>query len=253
MFAERIATTTGWQFQDAGEKSYRFTSPFTLGDDGQHLVFYVARPTDETYQITDFGETAMHADSMGVAISKQRRERLNESHGVTRAHFDDANRIVAEGPVDETSFALLDATKLALSLSFLMPRWVPKFHEMRFGAMVGEMLYGQFKERLLRKPTVTGISGKQIEFPFAIKMRDKLRFVSTISAADGVLDWSTVYQLLGKCTDAKQADELNERSIIIQDGVSNKEFGRAASLLAQCANVQSFSMAAAWAEVIAAE
>lgn len=251
MFAERISASTGWHFESAGEHSYRFTSPFTLGDDGQHVVFYVAQPTDDTYLITDLGETAMHADSMGVGISKQRREKLNTSHGVTLAHFDQANQIVAQGRAEDTAFALLDATKLALSLSFQMPKWKPKFNEIRFGVMVGEMLFAQFKERLLKKPTVIGISGKEIEFSFAIRMPEKLRYVSTISAADGSLDWSVVYQLLGKCTDAKQADDLNERAIIIQDGISQVEFGRAASLLAQCASVQSFSMAEDWAKAIA--
>lgn len=248
MFAEQISTETGWSYEGAGDRSFRFTSPFTLGDDGQHAVFYIAQPSERTFLITDFGETAMHAGSMGVEVTKQRRERLNDSHGVTLAHFDASNRIVAEGPINLASWALLDATKLALALSFQLPKWQPKFHEVRFNVLVGEMLFASFKERLLKKPTVTGISGKEIEFPFAIRMGNHLRFVSTLAANEGALDWSSVYQLLGKCTDAKQADDLNERAIIVQDGVNEKEFGRVASLLVQCANVQSYSMAESWAQ-----
>jgi hypothetical protein len=248
MFAERISASIGWHFEGAGAHAYRFTSPFTLGDDGQHAAFYVAQTTDTTYVITDLGETAMHAGSMGIHITKDRRELLNHSHGVTHARFDRKNQIVSEGLIEDAAFALIDATKLALALTFQMPKWLPKFNDLRFGIMVEEMLYASFREKLLRKPTVIGFSGRQIEFPFAIQMGNKLRYVSTISATNSSLDWTTVYQNLGKCTDAKLADDFNERAIIIQNGITPVEFGRASSLLVQCANVQSFAMAESWAE-----
>jgi hypothetical protein len=118
MKCEQLFEIIGWQCTPAGARAVRAVAPFTLGQDGQHAAFYLAQPTDETFYLTDGGETAMHAAQSGIEITKPHLEVLNRTSGVHFAQFGADLAITATGSIDEAELALWDAVKLALSLSF---------------------------------------------------------------------------------------------------------------------------------------
>ena len=79
---------SGWTVLPAGEHAIRAISPMTLGLDGQHAAFFIAYPDDATFYLTDACETSMHASSYGIELAPKRIDILNETPGVSLAHFD---------------------------------------------------------------------------------------------------------------------------------------------------------------------
>lgn len=79
MNCDQLLQVTSWECTPSGTRSVRAVSPFTLGNDGRHAAFYLASPTDDTFYLTDGGETAMHAAQSGIELTKARIEQLNRT------------------------------------------------------------------------------------------------------------------------------------------------------------------------------
>ena len=240
MTCDELHIITGWSCLPAGPQSIKAIAPLTLGEDGQHLAFYIASLSDGSFFLTDAGETAMHAEQMGVVLTKQRISGLNATCGVTFANFSQAMEITAVGQKADLSFALWDATKLAMALSFQHTRWMPKFHAIRFRKQVEQVLLSIVNaDHIIKSPKAVGMSGHQLEFPFALKATSgKLAYIEPIANQENSkVDWSHVYQASGKMSDIKMADAENDRWVIFEDGSVPNEFGKAATLLSQHAYV----------------
>ena len=249
MDCQQLLQITGWDCRPAGRRAVRAISPLTLGNDGQHAAFYLAQPDDTSFFITDAGETAMHAAAHGIDLNSARINTLNSSNGILAAKFSSSGEITASGPIGEVQDALWDAVKLALSLTFNSSKWAPKLDQVRFRALVEKILIDTAgPERLLRNYRVQGISGHNAEFPFALKAaNDQLYLIEPIALIYEKIDWSHIYQVHGKLSDVKQANEVAQRIVIFQEGAAAVEFGRAATLLAQSASIKTLSEARSWA------
>ena len=150
---------SGWTVLPAGEHAIRAVSPMTLGLDGQHAAFFIAHPDDATFYLTDACETAMHASSYGIELAAKRIDILNETPGVSLAHFDKSGAIVASGPNEQLQEALWDAVKLAMALSFQCAKWMPRFSQLRFRAQVGRALAaGVGVNRMVKGARAKGLS-----------------------------------------------------------------------------------------------
>lgn len=239
MTSEELHRITGWSCLPAGSQAIKAIAPLTLGNDGQHLAFYIASLSNGSYFLTDAGETAMHAEQMGVVLNKQRIASLNTTCGVEFASFTQSMEITAEGQQEDLSLALWDATKLAMALSFQHNRWMPKFHALRFRKQVEQVLLSAVNaERIVRPARAVGMSGHQLEFPFALEANGRLAYIEPIANKDRAkADWPHVYQAAGKMNDLKLSDPENERWIVFEDGLGAAEFGKAATLLSQHAHV----------------
>ncbi|WP_248322002.1 DUF1828 domain-containing protein [Caballeronia sp. Sq4a] len=251
MNCDQLLQVTSWECTPSGTRSVRAVSPFTLGNDGRHAAFYLASPTDDTFYLTDGGETAMHAAQSGIELTKARIEQLNRTPGVRFAHFGGNFAITAEGAADEAEMALWDAVKLAMSLSFSSEKWMPKIDHVRFRALVQSALVRVLgSERVSTSYRTKGISGHIVEFPLAVKSaNDRLYLIEPIALAGGEkIDWGRVHQVYGKLADVKQADEVADRLVVFEEGASQAEFGRAATLLAQTAEVTAYRELTRWTE-----
>jgi hypothetical protein len=249
MNCQRLLEITGWNCTPAGASAVKAVAPFTLGHDGRHASFYLAQPSDSTFYLTDGGETAMHAAQSGIEITKSRLEALNATVGVRFARFEEDLAITARGPIDDAEFALWDAVKLAMSLSFASEKWMPKLDHIRFRALVERtLLTAVGKERVCTGYRVLGISGHSIEFPLALKSANESLFlIEPIALINGEkIDWSRVHQVYGKLADVKQADSVTKRLVVFEDGAQAADFGRAATLLAQNAEITTLTSLADW-------
>lgn len=243
MNIELMTKLTQWEFRPCGANCLLAIAPVTLGEDGQHASFYVTEPADGQFALTDLGETAMHASSFGVELSAARLSALNATCGVRHASIRKDGAIYAEGNSNGLQAALWDALKLAMSLIFNLPKWSPKLDQMRFRALVEQVLLQTFgDDRLVRGIKATGISGHTVEFPFGFKVDDAtLCYVEPIALIDGKIDWGHVYQAHGKFSDVKLADDGSARLAIFEDGAAGIEFGRAATLLSQTTSIQTLT------------
>lgn len=235
-----LESITQWSCRPSGKASVRATAPFTLGEGGQHIAFYIACPTADTFYITDACETAMFAEQMGIALRKNRLDSLNRAAGISLATFGEDWSIEASGPIALLQRGLWDAAKLALALSFKTKSWQPKFAQAKFQAIVVRELEVQLgAERIIRQAKVQGISGHTIEFPAAIISRKSGLpiFVQPVALENDKVNWPAVYEFHGKLFDVKAASEAANRIAIIEHGATPLEFGRAASFLGTAAKV----------------
>lgn len=235
-----LESITQWHCRPSGRESIRATAPFTLGEGGQHVAFYIAQPSPESFYITDACETAMYAEQMGIALRKNRLDSLNQISGVTLAKFSDDWSIEATGPIGLLHRALWDAAKLALALSFKTKSWQPKFAQAKFQALVVEELEVQLgAERIIRQAKVQGVSGHTIEFPAAILSAKSgvPIFVQPVALENDKVNWPAVYEFHGKLFDVKAASEVANRIAVIERGATALEFGRAANFLGNAAKV----------------
>jgi hypothetical protein len=249
MNCDQLLDITGWHCAPAGAKSVRAIAPFTLGRDGRHAAFYLAQPSDETFYLTDGGESAMHASQSGIEITKARLDLLNRTTGVQFAHFGNDLAITASGPIAEAEMALWDAVKLAMSLSFSGDKWMPKIDHIRFRALVQKALVSAVgEEKITTSYRIQGISGHTVEFPLALRSaNDGIFLIEPIALVSSEkIDWGRVHQVYGKLADVKQADAVSRRLVVFEEGASAAEFGRAATLLAQTAEVTTLSELPDW-------
>ncbi|KND55140.1 hypothetical protein BPUN_3048 [Candidatus Paraburkholderia kirkii] len=152
--------------------------------------------------------------------------------------------------MEDAELALWDAVKLALSLSFAAEKWMPKVDHARFKALVRAALVGAVgEERVCVSYRATGMSGHIVEIPLAVKAaNDRLFYIEPIALGAGSkIDWGHVHQVYGKFADVKQADEVSDRLVVFEEGASDIEFGRAATLLAQTAEVTDYRNFGNWA------
>lgn len=236
-----------------GERSIRAVSPFTLGEDGQHASFYIASPSDDTFILTDASETAMHAEHMGVALTTRRFNSLNKTCGVSFAKFDASGSIVATGKTEELTFALWDAVKLALSLSFRSDEWKPKYAQEKFKAIVFKELAAQLgAKRIIKEARISAASGNTIEFPIGVKRNDNnVVYVQPIALENEKYNWAVIYQAHGKFSDVKAASEIKNRVAILEDGASSADFGRASNFLGETAEVYTLNHNRKWLDIFA--
>jgi hypothetical protein len=253
MNCTELASSIGWECYPAGQQAVRAISPLTLGEDGQCAAFYIASPTEDTFFLTDASETAIHAEQMGIALSKKRLNSLNKTFGVSKAHFEFDGAITAWGNKSELQEALWDALKLALSLSFKSPEWKPKFAQEKFQAIVYRELVAQLgAERVIKDVKVMGASGNTIAFPVGVRRLDKqLTYVQPVALENEKLNWSVIYQAHGKFFDVMGTSELRNRVAILEDGASSLDFNRAASFLSSAAEVHTLESTESWDFVFA--
>lgn len=253
MDCQKLAALTAWDCSNAGVNSIRAISPITLGEDGTHLSFFIATPSETTFFITDACETAMHAEHLGIELSKSKLDSLNKTCGVRRACFDQDGAIVAEGHIEELQMALWDAVKLAMALSSKNLAWRPKFEQSRFRDIVIAELAAQVgMQRILTARRVKGLSGHVIEFPIGVRRENgNICLVQPIALNNGAIDWPLVWQAHGKLFDIMQIAETKDRLAILEDGAPKDDYGRAVTFLTHAATVRTLTGTKNWQEVFA--
>src|SRR3546814_16789743 len=101
----------------AGDRAVRAVTPVPMGLDGQHGAFFIARPDEQSFYLTDAGAAAMHAAAYGIELNAKRLDLMNQAPGVSLARFDKTGAIIATGPVEQFKDAPWEAVKLATALS----------------------------------------------------------------------------------------------------------------------------------------
>jgi hypothetical protein len=251
---EKLLDIIGWECTPSGNRSILATSPLTMGEDGQHVSFYIANPDDNSYYITDACNSAMYASSLGVELTNNRLNILNSTFGVKNAKFNSGFEIIAECTNENLHDALWDAVKLAMSISFNTKEWLPKFNQIRFNNMVASILTEVAgKDNLLKSYKATGISGHEVKFPLAVRTDRRVCIIEPIAILETKkIDWSHVYKTVGKMIDVKQSDTINKRIVVLEDGASPSDFGKASTILSQSATVRTLGTAQSWINTLAA-
>ena len=231
-----------WQMTPQSSQTMRLVSPHTFGEDGMHIAFTVVFPTPDTFALTDHMAHMLYVTQTGAKYDKRKIQQLNHTHGIRFAQFDEYGEIMAQGSLNMLPFALSDALKLALSLSFKYPAWLPKFDSRRFRELVKKTLLQQVEpSQLLQDYPIMGMSGHEIIFPFAIQQPHSLCAIDTIALEHDKLSWKNVYQTFGKFSDIKKSNKEIKRLAIMEVDEEHKEWGASLTLLADVAHIQTLN------------
>lgn len=223
----------------------RLWSPFTF-DDGEHLGLFLEPSGNGQWVVTDHADTLMHTSAHGAKLTRPRLDKIKERFSTVR--ISEGGALVAVTDEDNLVHAVTDVLNTAIAISHAEESWRPKSREQKFIAAVGQELEAVVGNKLLRKVTVTGVSGHQIEFPFAID--DPVagrRLIQPVAYGDERVDWAGVYKASGKMLDLKSAGaEDGQRIVIVEDMPGDEELGKAATLLSYTAMVLLFSHRTQW-------
>ncbi len=248
MNCQSLIANMGFNCQPLSVDTLRIWSPFTYGSDGEVVGLYVESYTGG-FRITDNAESLMHASSMGIKISKQRIEALRRASG-TSVQISDGGEISMIVDEDHIGDGVASVLNAAMAVSHFETVWAPRNKSESFIKIVGDTLEEKLGNKLLRKVSVVGASGHQLELPIAIKVGHSLSYIQPIAANDDLLvDWNNVYTAFGKMMDLKNAGaDSSARIVVIEDASNDPEISKAVTMLAMCASVVKYSNLRLWSE-----
>lgn len=223
----------------------RLWSPFTF-DDGEHLGLFLEPGSYGRWLVTDHADTLMHATGHGAKLSKQRLDNIREHF--PNVELTDGGALRAIVGQDELPHAVAAVLNTAIAISHQEARWLPKPKDERFIQAVGHDLKKMAGERLQRNVSIEGISGHQLEFPFAIDFPDTGRqYIQPIASGDEHVDWGNIYKAHGKMFDLKSAGAAEpQRIVILEDMPGDDELGKAITFLSLTTSVLLYSHRAQW-------
>lgn len=244
--------SAGFIFEEAGENALRITVPFTFGNDGADVSFYVLEPDDETYSITDAGGIIFLAASLGMDFTKSRINSLNDTYSIDLAKIDDSLSIVSRGKKELLVDAIWDTIKLIMAIIFHKEDWQRKFNEEKFRSMVFAELQAQIgRESVVQRIRIKASSGHEIEFPIGIHRKDGARiYVTTLATENGRFNWGHVYQTQGRFHDVKAISDFNNRLTIIEQGSDRQDEARVQSYLSDTSLVHTFNKGKDWRSIV---
>lgn len=223
----------------------RLWSPFTF-DDGEHLALFLEPGTDGQWLVTDHADTLMHASAYGAKITRSRLDRVRAQFGETQ--ITEGGAISAIATTETLPNIVTSVLNTVIAISHIEESWRPRAREQRFISEVGKVLEAVVGKRLERNVTVAGVSGHQIEFPFAVADQEGGRqYIQPVAYGDERIDWANVYKAHGKMFDLKNAGaENSQRIVVMEDMPGDTEVGKAITLLSYTATVLPFTHREQW-------
>lgn len=223
----------------------RLWSPFTF-DDGEHLGLFLEPSDNGQWLVTDHADTLMHASALGAKLTQSKLNKIRAQF--TDVKISEGGALIAVTGQDNLARTVTDVLNVAIAISHAEEGWRPKTREQKFIATVGQELDAVAGKKLLRGVSVRGVSGHQMEFPFAIDDASVGRqFIQPVAYGDERVDWGNVYKASGKMFDLKSAGaEDGQRIVIVEDDPDDEELGKAVTLLSYTAKVLLFSHRDLW-------
>jgi hypothetical protein len=173
MNCESVISEMGFSCRELGGGALRIWSPFTHGNDGEHIGLYV-EPTSTGYKVTDNCEALMHASYAGVSLTPGRLDSIQKAvgHG---ARVSGGGEIVAYTSAQELGGTVAAVLNAAMAVAHFESQWRPRLRTQPFAKEVEGVLEDALGDKVLRNVVVTGASGHQLELPLAIQTEQSLR------------------------------------------------------------------------------
>lgn len=211
-------------------------SHVTVPYDGNLIGAYVQDIGRGRVRISDNADTLFHAMTVGIQPTAQRGKRLASIALENHVELSSAGEIFVACDRENAAFYLTQIIDAAAAISYACSQWQAT-SESRFDRIVSTALRQSFRGKVKRNFTITGASGHQLKFPFAIGIESAdAQVIQTISAVGDTPYWPSVYQALGKMIDVKNAVPGLRRTVIFEEAAAN-EIAKASSALAECASV----------------
>lgn len=209
-------------------------SPLAFPLDGTLIGAYVLESGPGRFVVTDDGDVAFHVAAAGADITAARMKAyrsIAEEHGLSLNDDGVISATCDDGELTGVLSQYLQAVS-AIAAKGLNHR--PRDEE-RFARIVGAALANRYGDRLLKRAEVTGLSGHQIRFPYALDIgRERRAYVQPIAADSGVIQWKAVYEAGGKFKDLRAARQDAPVIAVLE---ASRDADRASGFFADTASV----------------
>jgi len=202
---DAIASALCGRYVKLADDTGYLESNWAFPADGTLIGAYVTEAEGGRVRVTDDGDIVFNAAIAGADVTPNRAasyRRLVEGFGLT---LGDDGIISTTCGVDELRFAIARYMQAANAVAQASLKHRPKDDE-RFERLVGSLLTAKFGDRVTHRPELTGISGHQLRFHFAIDFPNtNASLIQTIPAQDSHTSWGKVYEAGGKFGDIRPA------------------------------------------------
>ncbi|MGY0152430.1 DUF1828 domain-containing protein [Edwardsiella tarda] len=76
MICTTIISKVGFECFPIGEGLLRIISPFTYGNDGEHVGAFIQQISDGSYKISDQGDTLLNMEARGITLNQRQLDIL---------------------------------------------------------------------------------------------------------------------------------------------------------------------------------
>lgn len=208
---------------------------------GRALGGYIQDLGNNRVRISDNADTLFEAITHGVKHSKDRELHIKELAKSFDMEFTDVGELAVVCSVDRVDYFFSRFLEASFALASNTLNWHPAHKKTgAFKREIGSILTREYKERLKKNVKVTGSSGHQLIFHFAIDSEmPEEQLIQTISSSNSSVDWSVVYGTLGKMIDVSRVSEA--KRLVIIERADGEELASASTLLSTKATVIPFS------------
>lgn len=217
-------------------------TPMADSVSGRLFGFFVQELGRGLLRFSDNADTLFNVMCAGVRPNNSRGEILSNvalRRGVTLSEGGELHLTCAEG---QAGFYIARFVETMLSVSASCEQWLPVDRKpSKFEKQVRAELKAAFPKQLKPNFEITGASGNQLKFNFAISPdTEQGSLIQLIPAKGDKHYWPTIYSTVGKMVDVKNIRPGLRRFVIIEDSES-VETARAGSVIAQFANIIHYS------------
>lgn len=237
-----IKELTSWDVVTENDTTILVSSPFCMRDGGECISFYIHK-NGNNFIISDEYFCVQYAEMYNINLDKKKLDGVKRRSCVNFAEFQDDGAIIAYATPETLEFALFDAAKLALGISYEIASWMPKFGEDGFKATLQTALVKSIDKDLIIPKFKTHGFTKEIEVPFAIVYETKKYLIDVISKKNkDSFKWNDVYVTHGKYSDIKMFDDKSfKRFVVFENDMNQEDTAKAQTLLTEVANTLVFS------------
>lgn len=208
------------------------------GFSGQLFGFYAQELGRGLLRLSDNADTLFTAMCAGVKPTAARGKSLAEAARRRGVTLSDGGELHLTCPEGQAGYYIARFVETMLSVSTNCEQWLPAERQQSpFEKQVRKELRDTFKKRLKADYEITGASGNQLRFSFAIDAdTNNGRLIQVIPAHNEKPYWPTVYGTVGKMLDVRNIRPTFNRFVIIEN-LGTAEIAQAGAVIAQCANV----------------
>lgn len=213
-------------------------TPMADSVSGRLFGFFVQELGRGLLRFSDNADTLFNVMCAGVRPTNARGKNLADvaqRRGVTLSEMGELHLTCPEGQAD---FHIARFVETMLSVSASCEQWLPVERGVsKFEKQIRAELRAAFPKQLKPNFEITGASGNQLKFNFAIAPDTQQGSLIQLIPAQGDKHyWPTIYSTVGKMVDVKNIRPGLRRFVIIENS-ETVETARAGSVIAQFANI----------------
>lgn len=249
MNCEPILSSFSVRCEHISEGLAYIESPIASAYDSGLIGAYVQEVSKGRYRLSDNGETMFYAAVHQINPKASKAISTSDKIGLAKMAESGEIFMVCDESELGVSYAHFVEHISRLSVDLDRMRERPKTVFQRF---IGRVLTDQFGNNIKQSQSVIGASGHEIAFQFSLKLGEDVKYINTIGAKQGGVNWSSVYSNIGKLMDARSANPNLNKVVILERSTHPQDDEKAIAAIAEVSKVIVFESQAQVCNALAA-